>query len=337
MSKKIIVSIIGATGYTGIELIRILAAHQNTELKYVTSENHTSEKLCDIWPHLKGICELTLSSAPLEKIAEESDCIFLALPHLQSQNIVKKLIGITKIIDLSADFRLKDALQFQQAYGEEHTFIEAHDQFVYGVPEFKQFEIAKAQNIANPGCFAIATELALYPIKELIDSVYVQGITGSSGSGKSAGNGTHHPIRSHNVKSYKIGTHQHEVEITQELKLSSNQFILVPTSGPFVRGIHITAFVDLKTTLKKGKIFELFKKSYKNHPFIRIKSEVQIADVVGSNYCDISINYCRGKIVVQAVIDNLVKGASGNAIQNFNLMFDLEETVGLKNLSPVFL
>ena len=335
MSKKI-VSIIGATGYTGLELIRLLTAHPNTELKYVTSENHTGQKLCDVWPHLQGICELTLSNSSLEKIAKESDCVFLALPHLQSQKIVKKLLGTTKLIDLSADFRLKDPLQFKQAYGVEHTLIEAQGEFVYGVPEFTKSEIAEAQNIANPGCFAIAVELALYPIKEMIDSVYVQGITGSSGSGKSPGNGTHHPIRNHNVKSYRIGSHQHEVEIIQELNLSSNQFVLVPTSGPFVRGIHITAFLDLKTTSKKGKIFELFKKSYKNSPFIRIKPEVQIADVVGSNYCDISINFCGGKIVVQAVIDNLVKGASGNAIQNFNLMFGFEEVTGLKSLTPLF-
>lgn len=336
MSKKIIVSIIGATGYTGLELIRLLAAHPNTELKCVTSESHTGEKLCDIWPHLKDICELTLSTASLEKIAEESDLVFLALPHLQSQKIVKKLLGLTKIIDLSADFRLKDPLQFKQAYGVEHTYVKAQGKFVYGVPEFNKSKIGKAQNIANPGCFAIATELALYPIKKIIKSVYVQGITGSSGSGKAQGNGTHHPIRSHNVKSYKIGTHQHEAEIIQALNLSSSQFILVPTSGPFVRGIHITAFIDFKTTLKKGKIFELFKKSYQENPFIRIKPEVQIADVVGSNYCDISIHICGGKIIIQAVIDNLVKGASGNAIQNLNLMFGFEESTGLKNLTPLF-
>jgi len=321
--KKITASIIGATGYTGLELIRLINGHPAIALKYITSESAVGEKLSDIWPHLKGICELTLSALPLEKIAQESDCVFLALPHFQSQKIVQKLFGLTKIIDLSADFRLKNPLK-------------SKEKFIYGIPELYKNDLIKADNIANPGCFATAIELALMPIKKLLNFAYILGITGSSGSGKLPADGTHHPLRSHNIKSYKIGTHQHEAEICQTLNISPAQFVFVPTSGPFVRGIHVTAFVDFKKPLSKEKIIQLFQTTYENAPFVRVKNEVQVVDVVGSNYCDISVNFCNGKAVIQAVIDNLVKGASGNAIQNFNLMFGLDETAGLKTVGPLF-
>ncbi|MBI2453131.1 N-acetyl-gamma-glutamyl-phosphate reductase [Candidatus Peregrinibacteria bacterium] len=329
MSQKIKVSVIGATGYTGLELIRLIQGHPHIELTFVTSESATDKKLSEVWTHLQGICDIALSHESLQNIAKKSDCIFLTLPHTESQKIVPKLLGLTKIIDLSADFRLN----------KDHELNDGISKFLYGVPEFYKNEIARSSNIANPGCFAIASELALWPIKDSIDFAYVLGITGSSGSGKSFQESTHHPVRNHNVKSYKIGMHQHEAEILQTLDLSFDQFVLVPTSGPFVRGIHVTVFVHLKKSFKssqKENIVSFFINAYEKQPFVRIKPEVQIADVVGSNFCDISITLAHGTIIIQAVIDNLIKGASGNAIQNFNLMFGLDETCGLKIFSPVF-
>ncbi|MFA4815080.1 MAG: N-acetyl-gamma-glutamyl-phosphate reductase [Candidatus Gracilibacteria bacterium] len=336
MNKKITVSIIGATGYTGLELIRILNAHPYFEVKYLSSGSTAGKKISEVWPHLKGICDLELTNMDPKKIAEDSDCVFLALPNLESQKIAGELIGLSKIIDLSPDFRVKNIPLYEQYHHTKHLFPQCVKEFTYGVPELNKKEIIGASHIANPGCFAISVELALAPLKKRIKHVDVFSITGSSGSGKSLGEGTHHPVRNHNVKSYKIGVHQHIPEIIQTLGLEEGQLSFVPTSGPFVRGIQTTAFIELKKNMSASDALETYKKVYAACPFIRIKKEVQIAEVVGSNFCDISIVELNGKLIIQSVIDNLVKGASGTAIQNCNLMFGLPETEGLLSLSPLF-
>ncbi|EKD92986.1 MAG: hypothetical protein ACD_28C00284G0003 [uncultured bacterium] len=317
MSKTIKVSIFGAGGYIGLELIRLMQGHPSIELINVTSENHAGQKLNELWPHLAKSCELTLSNAPLEKIANESDCIFLALPHSIATSIVPQLIGKAKLIDLSQDFRGKAP-------------------FIYGVPEWNKKDIQAAQNIANPGCFAIGIELALHPIREWIEHVSVLGITGSSGAGKLPQEDTHHALRNHNLKSYKLGEHPHYPEILHAVGLQKEQLVFIPTKGPYSRGIHLTAFLEMKKVFSPYEMSEFFQKAYDNQPFIRLKKEVQLAEVVGSNFCDISVQEIHGKLVVQAVLDNLVKGAAGNALQNFNLMFGFEENLGLKQFTPLF-
>ncbi|MFH1720564.1 MAG: N-acetyl-gamma-glutamyl-phosphate reductase [Patescibacteria group bacterium] len=334
MSKKINVSIIGATGYTGLELLRLIVGHPHIELKFLVSASNSGKKISDVYPHLKNVCDMELTNPSLQKIAEESDCVFLALPYFEAQKIVPKLIGKTKIIDLSADFRIQDKNLYKKYYGNDHSFVEGISKFVYGIPEFDKEKIASSENIANPGCFAIAILLAISPIKHLVEHADIFAITGSSGSGKTPSAGTHHPVRNHNVKSYKMGTHQHVAEVIQQLDISADRLTFVPTSGPFTRGIHLTAFVDLKGS--KDDVMNLFNKAYKAQPFVRIKDEVQLADVIGSNFCDISIHFDNGKLIVQSVIDNLVKGAAGNAIQNFNIMFGFDETVCLKAFSPLY-
>lgn len=161
-------------------------------------------------------------------------------------------------------------------------------------------------------------------------------ITGSSGSGKNASLGTHHPLRSHNLKSYNVGVHQHTPEICQTLNLDTNNFQFVPTSGPFVRGIFATCFVDLNQKVSLEIIKNIYQETYQDSPFIRIKDTVQLVDVIGSNFCDLSIKQVNDQIVIQVCLDNLIKGAGGNAIQNANVMFDLDQTTGLNNLSPLF-
>ena len=210
------------------------------------------------------------------------------------------------------------------------------DDFVYGLPEINKKYIVKSKNIANPGCFAITAQLTLLPLKNLIKHVDILAITGSSGSGKTVTENTHHPIRNHNIKSYKIGTHQHIPEIIQTLKLSESDISFLPTSGPFTRGIHLTTFINLKKKISQLNVVTLFKKSYQNSPFIRIKTNVELVSVIGSNFCDISIQIVNHKIVIQAVIDNLIKGAAGNAIQNMNLMFGFDQIVGLNIFSPIY-
>jgi len=319
MSKKINISIIGATGYTGLELLRLLAAHDDVEIKHLSSASHAGDKIGKIHPHLEGLIDLEISEMGYEKVASESDLVFLALPHNMSKEFVPMMIGKTKIIDLSADFRLKEK-----------------SGFIYGLPEANKNQISTASNVANPGCFATACQLALLPIKDLISTVDVCAITGSSGSGKMPQEGTHHPIRSHNVKSYKIGVHQHIPEIVQTLGIAESEINFVPTSGPFVRGIHLTAFVDIKNGTDAAEVEEMYASYFQDAPFIRMKKEVQLAEVVGSNFCDISLNFVNGKLVIQAVIDNLIKGASGSAIQNMNIMFGLNEKKGLLNFYPLF-
>ncbi len=334
--SKISISIIGATGYTGLELIRLLAGHPNVEFKYLISKNNSGETINNVYPHLEGVCNIELTNTDPAIVANESDLVFLALPNLQSQKIIPELIGKTKIIDLSGDFRIKDISLFKKYYGNCHQSQNLIGKFAYGLPEYQKKFIEKSDNIANPGCFAIAAQLVLLPITNFIKHVDILAVTGSSGSGKTAKENTHHPIRGHNMKSYKIGSHQHIPEIIQSLKLSESNINFVPTSGPFTRGIHLTAFIDLKKKINQSDLDNLFKKAYQDFPFIRMKSEVELVSVIGSNFCDISIQIINQKVVIQAVIDNLIKGAAGNAIQNMNLMFGLSQSTGLNLFSPIY-
>jgi len=322
--KKIKVSIIGVTGYTGLELLKIIKIHPYIEIKHLVSHSHNGEKINDIYPHLESIYSQKMISAKnendFEKIAAESDLIFFALPHGHSTKIIPKIKTLTNIIDLANDFRPKSN----------------KNNFLYGLPELQKEKISKASLIANPGCFATAIELALLPIKEHIKEVSIQGITGSSGSGKSISQGSHHPIRNHNIKSYKITTHQHIPEIAETLSIQKEKITFVPTSGPFTRGIHTTAFIKTTKKVESEKTIKLYQTFYENHPFIRIKETVQLAEIIGSNFCDISINFHKDKIIIQTVIDNLIKGAAGTAIQNFNLMYKLPENTALKYLLPLY-
>jgi N-acetyl-gamma-glutamyl-phosphate reductase len=330
------VSIVGATGYTALELIRLLINHPAVELKHLLSQTHEGESIGTLWPHLKTLCDLPLGKVSIEQAAEESDVLFFALPHGEAQKMVPAVIGKTKLIDLSGDFRLQDTGMFEKYYGAPHAYPEALPHFVYGLIEANAEKIAGAQNIANPGCFAITAQLALLPLRGLVQKADVFAITGSSGSGKQPKDETHHPVRNHNVSSYKIGTHQHIPEIIQTFGLNESQLSFVPTSGPFTRGIHLTAFVETPQPLSDAAVHALFEKTYANAPFVRLKPKVQLAEVIGSNFCDLSVQTLNGQIVIQAVIDNLVKGAAGNAIQAMNLMCGFDQTLGLKTLAPLF-
>lgn len=312
--SKIKTSIIGATGYTGIELIKLTLNHPNIEIKHLSSGSF-SGPISQFYPHLKGLSEQNISNISPEKIAKESELVFLALPHGESSKIVPKILGKTKIIDLGNDFRLKKG-------------------FSYGLPEIYCKEIATANNIANPGCFAIASQLALYPLKGQIKKAHIQAITGSSGSGKTPAETTHHPIRNHNLKSYKINSHQHIPEILYSSGLKENQLSFVPTSGPFTRGVHLTAFVESDVTESQAQ--KLYQKSYQHCPFIRFQESVELANIVGSNFCDISIQKTSDGFIIQAAIDNLLKGAAGTAIQNFNIVHKLAQNTGLEHLTPLY-
>ncbi len=324
------ISIIGITGYTGLELLRLLNAHPSVEIAHVTSRAHDSSPIGAVYPHLSHM-DLVISNPSLDVIAKDSDIVFLCLPHKTAQDTVAALHGSVKIIDLSADFRLDDAATYERYYNVPHIYPELLKSSVYGLPEIiGAHKISHANIVANPGCFALLSQIMLYPFAGLIARADIMAVTGSSGSGKTANDGTHHPIRSHNMKSYNINKHRHIPEICRTAKITEEQLNFVPTSGSFTRGIFATAFIETKNVID-------VKSPYNDAPFVRVMDSVALANIIGSNFCDLSFTQVSERnYIVQGVIDNLVKGAGGCAVQNMNLMCGYDETLGLINLSPLY-
>ncbi len=327
------VSIIGITGYTGLELLRLLLAHPKVDIAHVTSRQHDGVDIGTVYPHLSHL-DIQVTNPDLNKIAEDSDVVFLCLPHKTAQDTVAALFGKVKIIDLSADFRLDDVKTYEQYYQVPHNHAHLLDKAVYGISEIVGNDtIANAELVANPGCFALLSQMLLFPFAGSIEHANIMAITGSSGSGKSASDGTHHPVRNHNLKSYNINKHRHIPEICRSAKITEDQMNFVPTSGPFTRGIFATAFIQIKA----GAGFTNTDELYKDNPFIRVQDSVALANIVGSNFCDLSFQKVNDQnYIVQGALDNLVKGASGCAVQNMNLMCGYDETLGLSTLAPLY-
>ena len=331
MAQRLKASIIGVTGYTGLEILRMLIAHPQVDITYLTSRQNPNTPIGELYPHLSHL-KFMVTDTDHETVAKGSDIVFLALPHKTAQDTVAALHGKTKIIDMSADFRLDDVATYEKYYATPHNYPALLKEAVYGAPEFYKEQIKKADIVANPGCFALLAQLMLYPYAGLIESVDIMAVTGSSGSGKSPSEGTHHPVRNHNMKSYNINIHRHIPEIIRTAQIDAKQLNFVPTSGPFTRGIFATAFI--RTTSMPTKCST---EIYKDAPFVRICKEVSLANIVGSNFCDIAYTMVdENNFIAQGALDNLVKGAAGCAVQNMNLMFGLEETLGLDILAPVY-
>ena len=311
----------------------MLNAHLEVELVHVTSRQHDNTPIGEVYPHLAHM-DIKVSNPDLDKIAQDSDVVFLCLPHKTAQDTVAELHGKVKIIDLSADFRLDDVETYERYYNVPHIHPELLKTSVYGAPEIIGADkIAKADIVANPGCFALLAQLMLFPFAGTIQHADIMAVTGSSGAGKSASDGTHHPVRNHNLKSYNINKHRHIAEICKTAEIKEEQMNFVPTSGPFTRGIFATAFVTTQKASKAKCAGEI----YDNHPFIRVMEEVSMANSVGSNFCDLSYQKIDDThYIVQGALDNLVKGAAGCAVQNMNIICGYDETLGLLNLSPVY-
>lgn len=331
MSKPLKASIVGVTGYTGLELLRLLLAHPQVEIAYLTSRQHENDPVGNVYPHLAGY-DLAITNTDPASVAKGSDVVFLCLPHKTSQETVATLYGKTKIIDLSADFRLDDPKTYERFYGLPHGYPDILKKAVYGAPEWNKAAIAKADLVANPGCFALLSQILLYPFAGNIASADIFAITGSSGAGKSPGEGTHHPVRNHNIKSYNINKHRHIPEIIRTARMEEDKLNFVPSSGPFTRGIFVQAFITPQSEPKTCPA-----DVYADAPFIRLQEEVALANIVGSNFVDLSYQKGQdGRIIAQGALDNIVKGAGGCAVQNMNIMFGLDETLGLKSLSPLY-
>jgi len=337
--KKINVGISGGAGYGGTELIRILIFHPNVNLKFVTSRKYAGLKVSSVNRFLEGLIDLEYIEPDISIFPEPIDLIFFATPHKTSMEMVPRLvreIPEVSIIDLSGDYRLKDPDEYETYYGSKHSSPELLENFVYGIPELNRDKIRRARYIANPGCFATGIIFALYPLlKEgLIKSpVTVVSVTGSSGSGDVPKEVTHHPMRAKNFKAYKILEHQHLPEIKQFIRercgVDELEMGFIPQSGPFVRGIFTTA-VSFNPGLSQEEVLEAVNRHYRGLKFVRVvNGSPEVVMVYGTNYVEVSYKYRDGFIVGMSAIDNLVRGASGQAIQNMNLMFGFEEIAGI--------
>ncbi len=329
--NKISAAIIGGSGYTGGELLRLLLQHQFVEVSYITSKTHKGKPVTYLHPNLNGFTDLVFCSESVESIAAKVDVIFFCLPHGISMNEVPKAVGKAKIIDLSGDFRIKDVSTFEKYYKVKHTQKKLLKDAVYGLPELNKFKILHASIVANPGCYPTGALLALIPLYKkglLKGQIIVNSVTGSSGSGYKPKINAHHPIRSQNFKAYGTFKHRHEPEIQAQLG-NSSEIVFSPHSAPISRGIFTTIYVNLAKELSEGEVQAIFEQYYKEDFFIRIVEEVNLNVVKNTNFCDIGFKLCGTKLAIFSAIDNLVKGASGQAVQNMNLMFGFKETEGL--------
>jgi len=331
------IAIFGGSGYGGSELLRILLQHPDVEIQFVTANEHAGKAVGEVHKNLLGITNLQFIKAPEDLGAlKDIDCAFFALPHGQAMEVAPKLPANVRIIDLSGDFRLSDAEVFASHYGREQTAMDAQSDFVYGLTETNREAIKSAMRIANPGCFATATLLGLAPLVAnnlLSCRVIVDAKTGSSGSGAKAAANTHHPQRSTSFYAYKPFTHQHVPEIEQELRSIgewTNELIFMTHSLPVARGIFASIYCELKHELAAADARALFADFYRESFFVRlVEGSPDINWVKTTNFCDIGFAARGRQLVVFSAIDNLVKGASGQAVQNMNLMFGLDEKRGL--------
>lgn len=328
--SKIKVSIIGVTGYTGMELLRCLLQHNHVELKYLVSRQHEGTDIGALFPRLKHVHAPKITNTDHETVAQESDVVFLCLPHKAAQDVAPTFLGKTKIIDFSADFRLNDKATYEKYYNIAHNHEDLlQGRFVYGLPEIYRDEIAKAEAIANPGCFALLIQLLLLPFKDQMTQADVIAISGTSGGGRSDRDPVDHPTLSQNIRSYLVNEHRHTPEILATSGLKEDQLNFAPTVGPFLRGIFANGFI--KTSNKPNL------NVFKNHPFVRIVDKVELTNIVSTNFVDLSYEEGNGgKIIAQGALDNLLRGASGTAVQNMNIMFGIDETEGLNFDTPFY-
>jgi N-acetyl-gamma-glutamyl-phosphate reductase len=334
-SNKIRIGIFGGSGYGGSELLRLLLFHPNIEVVFVTANEHAGKPVGEVHRNLNGLTQLNFIKTP--EALDGIDCVFLALPHGQAMDLIPGLPSNIKAIDLSGDFRLRDQAVFEKHYKLPHTAISSQAQFVYGLTETNRNAIKHARLIANPGCFATATLLGLAPLVAshlLSGRVVVDAKTGSSGSGAKAAANTHHPQRMNSFYAYKPFTHQHVPEIEQELEHIgdwTNELVFMTHSLPVARGIFASIYAEAKSEITEDELRNIFADYYANSFFVRlVKGSPDINWVKTTNFCDIGFAVRGRQIVVFSAIDNLVKGAAGQAVQNMNLMFGLDETTALK-------
>lgn len=343
--KRFKAAIIGGSGYGAAELIRRLLIHPDVELVRLASIDFVGENLSAAHPKLEGLTSLVFEKLTPTEAAAGTDVVFLALPHKVSASAGRELFGkVGKIIDLSGDFRLKDAAAYEEFYGVKHPCPELLKEAVYGLPEVNRESIKRASLIASPGCFATTIELGLLPLAKsgLLDgAVETVGITGSSGSGAAPQAGTHHPVRAVNLRTYKPLVHQHIPEIKETLASAGARAFeihFVPVSAPLSRGIFATSFVKVQGSVTRDHVAAAFAAAFEGEPFVRVprKRLPEVVAVSGSNYAEVGFELgpaLHGSRVLAcfSVTDNLIKGGAGQAIQSMNITLGLDEKTTLED------
>jgi N-acetyl-gamma-glutamyl-phosphate reductase len=324
--KKIKIGIIGGAGYTGGELIRLLVNHPGVTLSYIHSRSNAGKPVTSVHHDLVGDIDLIFSG----QLSNDVDALFLCVGHGEAKKFLEanEVPAHIKIIDLSQDFRLDSNSNFQSR------------KFIYGLPELNKDKITTAQNIANPGCFATAIQLGLLPLAAagILNEVHSTGITGSTGAGQGLSSTSHFSWRANNIQAYKTLTHQHLKEINQsldQLGAQAPEINFVPWRGDFTRGIFISSMINCQWDYQQ--LFDLYQDFYKDQSFTIVsRQEISLKQVVNTNKCIIQLEKVGTKLVVHSAIDNLLKGASGQAVQNFNLMFGMNEKEGLALKATAF-
>lgn len=348
MAKMIKAGIIGATGYTGVELVRILSRHPEIELVSLTSQTYNGQSFSQVFPSGAGFSDLILEPQDSAKLAERCDVVFTALPHGVSMDVVEEIAAKgKKVIDLGADYRFDTVEVYEQWYKIKHKTPELAVKAVYGLPELYRDRVSQADVVGNPGCYPTSIILGTAPLLKngIInpDTVIADAKSGVSGGGRGLNQGFHFAEANENFKAYNIGAHRHTPEIEQELgKLAGRKMVIsfTPHLLPMTRGILSTIYGVLEKACSTEELLQMYKEFYKDEYFVRIHPQGQYPQtkwVYGSNFCDIglTVDPRTNRVIVVSAIDNLVKGASGQAVQNMNVLFGLPEKTGL-DFAPVF-
>jgi N-acetyl-gamma-glutamyl-phosphate reductase len=332
------VGILGGRGYTALELIKLLLRHGQAEITALTTRDDDRPRVAEVHPQLAGRIDLALENLSPRDVAARAACVFCCLPHGASAKAVAELMehGI-RVVDLSADYRLGDAATYRKWYGVDHPDASRLGATPYGLPELFREELRGAQLVANPGCYPTSAILALAPLvrEGLVDveTIIVDSKSGVSGAGREPKAHLHFPECNESVAAYGVGTHRHMPEIDRVLTLVAREdvrVIFTPHLIPMDRGILTTAYAQPRGAVNSERLLSLYRSYYEGEPFVRVVDRLPATkDVAGTNYCDVTVREVRGRVVAISVLDNLIKGASGAAVQNFNLMHGFDEALGL--------
>ncbi len=332
------VGILGATGYTALELMKLLLRHPQVRITTLTSRQEDRPHVSTVHPQLAERLDLCLEQSPPAEVAAQCDCVFSCLPHAASAELVKPLLDAgTRVVDFSADYRLNDAASYAQWYGHDHPDPERVGKTVYGLPELFGKDIPDAALVANPGCYPTSAILALTPVIQagLVDpsSIIVDSKSGVSGAGRTPKLNFHFPECNESLAAYGVGQHRHMPEIDQILQRATGnpvEVIFTPHLIPMDRGILSTIYATPTRDASAAEVLEVLRERYAGQPFVRVVDNLPATkDVAYTNYCNITARVVRGRIVLISCLDNLIKGASGAAVQNMNLMFGFDQTTAL--------
>jgi N-acetyl-gamma-glutamyl-phosphate reductase len=332
------VAVLGATGYTALELLKILLRHPEVEIVAVTSRQDGSPPVSSVHPSLSGRLDLPLEDLAPEEVGKRADCVFGCLPHCASAEILPRVLAAgAKVVDFSADYRLDDAATYLEWYGHQHPDAERLGKTVYGLPELFRDQIRGAMLVANPGCYSTSAILALAPLVRAglveLDDLIVDSKSGVSGAGRQPKLMTHFPECNESMSAYNVGRHRHTPEIEQIIGRfagSAPTVIFTPQLAPMDRGILSTIYAKPRGTVSDSDVLKCLREAYRGERFVRVVDHLPgTKDTVDTNFCDITARVVRGRILLISCLDNLVKGASGAAVQNFNCLFGFPEWTGM--------